>query len=211
MRSWPACRTPPIWRVKWASPTNSSHRSPSRRRSGTTASIASPTVCSSGCRDGSPRWRRRDCFPGVGSCAPRSNRCCLARRSTTTRSATWCEARFGDEVHERLVDALVGSIYATDTDRFSLREVPQLYDLASQERSLLLGARRRAGAGAATAVGRTDLRHASRRDLAAGRRDRGRHRRCRWGGANGGRGRIDPARRCTRCGVAGRRTSGSTP
>lgn len=61
-------------------------------------------------------------------------------------------ARFGDEVHERLVDALVGSIYATDTDRFSLREVPQLYDIARQERSLLLGARRRAGAGAATAA-----------------------------------------------------------
>ena len=61
-------------------------------------------------------------------------------------------ARFGDEVHERLVDALVGSIYATDTDNFSLREVPQLYDVARQERSLLLGARRRAGAGAATAA-----------------------------------------------------------
>ncbi len=61
-------------------------------------------------------------------------------------------ARFGNEVHERLVDALVGSIYATDTDRFSLREVPQLYDVAVQERSLLLGARRRAGAGAATAA-----------------------------------------------------------
>ena len=61
-------------------------------------------------------------------------------------------ARFGNEVHERLVDALVGSIYATDTDRFSLREVPQLYDIARQERSLLLGARRRAGAGAATAA-----------------------------------------------------------
>jgi oxygen-dependent protoporphyrinogen oxidase len=61
-------------------------------------------------------------------------------------------ARFGDEVHVRLVDSLVGSIYATDTDRFSLREVPQLYDIARNERSLLVGARRRAGAGAATAA-----------------------------------------------------------
>lgn len=61
-------------------------------------------------------------------------------------------ARFGDEVHERLVDALVGSIYAADTDRFSLREVPQLFELASSSRSLLLGARRRAGAGTATAA-----------------------------------------------------------
>jgi oxygen-dependent protoporphyrinogen oxidase len=49
--------------------------------------------------------------------------------------------RFGDEVHERLVDALVGSIYAADTDRFSLAAVPQLAELAKQHRSLLLGAR----------------------------------------------------------------------
>ena len=51
-------------------------------------------------------------------------------------------ARFGSEVHERLVDALVGSIYATDTDRSSLAAVPQLALLAEQNRSLLLGARR---------------------------------------------------------------------
>lgn len=61
-------------------------------------------------------------------------------------------ARFGDEVHERLVDALVGSIYAADTDRFSLREVPQLHDIAEHSRSLLIGARRRAAAGTATAA-----------------------------------------------------------
>lgn len=50
-------------------------------------------------------------------------------------------ARFGDEVHERLVDALIGSIYAADTDRFSLAMVPQLAMLAEHNRSLLLGAR----------------------------------------------------------------------
>lgn len=50
-------------------------------------------------------------------------------------------ARFGDEVHERLVDALVGSIYAADTDRFSLAMVPQLAALAERHRSLLLAAR----------------------------------------------------------------------
>jgi oxygen-dependent protoporphyrinogen oxidase len=62
-------------------------------------------------------------------------------------------ARFGDEVHERLVDALVGSIYATDTDRFSLAEVPQLDALARANRSLLLGARKsRQAAGTATAA-----------------------------------------------------------
>ena len=50
--------------------------------------------------------------------------------------------RFGDEVHERLVDALVGTIYGADTDRFSLAMVPQLADLAGRGRSLLLSARR---------------------------------------------------------------------
>jgi protoporphyrinogen/coproporphyrinogen III oxidase len=50
--------------------------------------------------------------------------------------------RFGRQVHERLVDPLVGSIYAADTERFSLAGVPQILDLATQHRSLLLGARR---------------------------------------------------------------------
>lgn len=52
-------------------------------------------------------------------------------------------ARFGDEVQERLVDALVGSIYAADTDRWSLQAVPQLAALARGNRSLLLAGRRR--------------------------------------------------------------------
>ena len=56
---------------------------------------------------------------------------------------TLVRGRFGDEVHDRLVDALVGSIYATDTDRASLAAVPQLASLAAADRSLLLGARRR--------------------------------------------------------------------
>ncbi len=50
--------------------------------------------------------------------------------------------RFGKQVHERLVDPLVGSIYAADTDRFALTGVPQIFDLANNNRSLLLGARR---------------------------------------------------------------------
>ena len=53
--------------------------------------------------------------------------------------------RFGDEVHERLVDALVGSIYATDTDRSSLAAVPQLAELAESNRSLLVAGRRARG------------------------------------------------------------------
>jgi oxygen-dependent protoporphyrinogen oxidase len=51
-------------------------------------------------------------------------------------------ARFGDEVHFRLVDPLVGSIYAADTDHFSLAAVPQIADLAGRGRSVLLTARR---------------------------------------------------------------------
>ena len=58
--------------------------------------------------------------------------------------------RFGDEVHERLVDALVGTIYGADTDRFSLAMVPQLADLAGRGRSLLLSARRMRRAAAAS-------------------------------------------------------------
>ncbi len=50
--------------------------------------------------------------------------------------------RFGKQVHERLVDPLVGSIYAADTIRFSLAGVPQIEALATNHRSLLLGARK---------------------------------------------------------------------
>jgi len=65
----------------------------------------------------------------------------------------YVRSRFGDEVHERLVDALIGSIYATDTDDFSLAEIPQLASLTA-DRSLLLAARRvaRRAAGTGSAV-----------------------------------------------------------
>lgn len=67
----------------------------------------------------------------------------LPRTSTATDSiGDVVRARFGDEVHERLVDSLVGSIYAADTDRFSLAEVPQLAALVGEHRSVLLAARR---------------------------------------------------------------------
>lgn len=57
---------------------------------------------------------------------------------------TWVRARFGRQVHDRLVDALVGSIYGADTDAFSLAAVPQLADLAGAGRSALRTARRTA-------------------------------------------------------------------
>ncbi len=78
----------------------------------------------------------------------------LPRTSTDADSiGEFVRARFGNEVQDRLVDSLVGSIYATDTDNFSLAEVPQLAVLASGNRSVLLAARRqrRTQAGTATA------------------------------------------------------------
>src|SRR4051794_37803135 len=58
----------------------------------------------------------------------------------------YVRSRFGDEVHERLVDPLIGSIYAADTDDFSLVAVPQLAELAVRSRSVLLAARHRPAA-----------------------------------------------------------------
>lgn len=55
--------------------------------------------------------------------------------------------RFGTEVHQRLVDPLVGGITAGDTDRLSVEVVaPQLAAAARRHRSLGIGARK-AGAG----------------------------------------------------------------
>ena len=58
----------------------------------------------------------------------------------------YVRARFGDEVHERLVDPLIGSIYAADTDDFSLAAIPQLAEVAARSRSVLLASRRLAAA-----------------------------------------------------------------
>ena len=54
----------------------------------------------------------------------------------------WTRSRFGHHVHDRLVDALVGSIYGADTDRFSLGAVPQLEALSQAGRSAILSGRR---------------------------------------------------------------------
>jgi oxygen-dependent protoporphyrinogen oxidase len=54
--------------------------------------------------------------------------------------------RFGSQVHERLVDPLVGSIYAADTDRFSLAAVPQLASLTASRSMLFAAAKARKGA-----------------------------------------------------------------
>jgi oxygen-dependent protoporphyrinogen oxidase len=72
----------------------------------------------------------------------------LRRRSdvSTDSIGKYVRSRFGNEVHERLVDPLIGSIYAADTDDFSLVAVPQLAELAVRSRSVLMAARRRAAA-----------------------------------------------------------------
>jgi oxygen-dependent protoporphyrinogen oxidase len=54
----------------------------------------------------------------------------------------YVRSRFGNQVHERLVDPLIGSIYAADTDDFSLAAIPQLADIAVRSRSVLMGSRR---------------------------------------------------------------------
>lgn len=54
----------------------------------------------------------------------------------------YVRARFGKEIHLRLVDPLVGSIYAADTDHFSLAAVPQIADLAGRGRSILITGRK---------------------------------------------------------------------
>lgn len=55
-------------------------------------------------------------------------------------------ARFGKEVLERIVDPLVGSIYATDTDHFSLDGMPQIADLVRRGGSLMRAAHEMLGA-----------------------------------------------------------------
>jgi protoporphyrinogen/coproporphyrinogen III oxidase len=68
----------------------------------------------------------------------------LPRTSTEHDSlGTTIRRRFGAEVAERLVDPLVGGINAGDADDLSLRAaVPQLVDVATTKRSMLLGLRR---------------------------------------------------------------------
>ena len=65
------------------------------------------------------------------------------RSSTSLGGAI--RARCGDEVLERVVDPLVGGIYATDSDSFSVHGMPQLDELISRRGSLMSGAREMLG------------------------------------------------------------------
>jgi oxygen-dependent protoporphyrinogen oxidase len=68
----------------------------------------------------------------------------LRRRSDPAPDSIgrYVRSRFGNEVHERLVDPLIGSIYAADTDDFSLAAIPQLAHAAARSRSMLLATTR---------------------------------------------------------------------
>lgn len=65
----------------------------------------------------------------------------LPRRATDGSVGSLIRSRFGDDVEELLVDPLIGSIYAADTDRMDLSAVPQVQALAARGRSLLLATR----------------------------------------------------------------------
>lgn len=63
-------------------------------------------------------------------------------RSTRDNLGLLIRRRFGDEVLERLVDPLIGGIYAGDADEMSLEATaPQIAEVAGRSRSLLLGLR----------------------------------------------------------------------
>ena len=65
----------------------------------------------------------------------------LPRTTDEDSIGHYIRRRFGNQIHERLVDPLVGSIYAADTDKFSMAAVPQIASLTAS-RSLLLAAAR---------------------------------------------------------------------
>jgi protoporphyrinogen/coproporphyrinogen III oxidase len=65
----------------------------------------------------------------------------LPRTTDNDSIGHYVRRRFGREVHERLVDPLVGSIYGANTDSFSMEAVPQLSALTT-ERSMLRAAGR---------------------------------------------------------------------
>ena len=156
-------RRSPAARRSTRAPTPSSPESPTARRSpsasasageltspatrrapwcGTTGCTASPTGCCSACRATSCALATSRLLSVRGKLRAAIEPLLPAGDDPGDSIGTLIRARFGDEVHERLVDALVGSIYAADTDRFSLAMVPQLAALADGQRSLLLAARR---------------------------------------------------------------------
>ena len=70
----------------------------------------------------------------------------LPRTTDEDSIGRYVRRRFGSQVHERLVDPLVGSIYAADTDRFSMAAVPQIASLTATRSMLFAAAKARKAA-----------------------------------------------------------------
>jgi len=68
----------------------------------------------------------------------------LPRSKNDDSLGKYVARRFGQQINDRLVDPLVGSIYAADTNSFSLQAVPQIAALARQRSLLLAAAKARA-------------------------------------------------------------------
>lgn len=80
----------------------------------------------------------------------------LPRTTDDDSIGHYIRRRFGRQVHERLVDPLVGSIYAADTDRFSMAAVPQLSALTAG-RSMLWAAHKARRAATKKSTGSTPI------------------------------------------------------
>ena len=148
MRFWPGSRGrwTSLARVGLGDSLTSPDRS-ARRRCGGTVCTTSPRACCWACPPASCRAGPIAAAVAAGQAARRHRgRSAGAAMTDADSIGDYVRSRFGDEVHERLVDPLVGSIYAADTDDFSLAAVPQLAELAARSRSVLLAGRRRPAA-----------------------------------------------------------------
>jgi len=76
----------------------------------------------------------------------------LPATTDTDSIGAYVRSRFGNQIQERLVDPLIGSIYATDSDNFSMAAVPQIAALTAS-RSMLLAAGKARSAAAKNPAG----------------------------------------------------------
>lgn len=70
----------------------------------------------------------------------------LPATTDTDSIGEYVRSRFGHQIQERLVDPLIGSIYATDSDNFSMAAVPQIASLTASRSMLLAAGKARATA-----------------------------------------------------------------
>ncbi|MFZ4112858.1 MAG: protoporphyrinogen oxidase [Ilumatobacteraceae bacterium] len=75
----------------------------------------------------------------------------LPTTTDTDSIGEYVRSRFGNQIQDRLVDPLIGSIYATDSDNFSMAAVPQIAALTASRSMLLAAGRARAAVSKAPA------------------------------------------------------------